>query len=94
MNILVTGANGFMGRNLCETLALDPSRTLYRVDVQTSPDELEKAVAEADFGGDVPIQRIQRLRADRMQHVLPLPRGRGNKVAHRAPHPYPLQAAS
>ena len=49
MNILVTGANGFMGRNLCETLAQCAEYTLCRIDVQSSQDELQQAIERADF---------------------------------------------
>ena len=50
MHILITGANGFMGRNLCHTLrTLRPDDVLYRIDVQSTQEELEQAAAAADF---------------------------------------------
>lgn len=50
MNILITGAKGFMGRNLCHTLRiLRPEDALYEVDVDTSEDVLVSGAREADF---------------------------------------------
>ncbi len=50
MHILLTGANGFMGRNLREALKVGrPEDTLWLVDVDTPKAELEKAALEADF---------------------------------------------
>ena len=46
-NILITGANGFMGRNLSHTLrTLRPDDVLYRIDVQSTQAELEQAIAD------------------------------------------------
>ena len=60
MNILVTGARGFVGRNLCatlKTLADGRNKTrpslhigeIFEYDVDTDPALLEKFCAEADF---------------------------------------------
>ncbi len=59
MNILVTGAAGFVGRNLCETLETirdgrNRTRTLdigeiFRCDVDTPPEMLDDWCARADF---------------------------------------------
>ncbi len=52
MHILLTGANGFMGRNLRATLETEAQArdfTLWPVDVETSAEELAQACAQADF---------------------------------------------
>lgn len=59
MNILVTGAKGFVGKNLCENLknirdGKDRTRTftvdnIFKYDIDSTQDELEKACSEADF---------------------------------------------
>ncbi|MBP3541763.1 MAG: NAD-dependent epimerase/dehydratase family protein [Clostridia bacterium] len=52
MNILITGARGFMGKNLCEALKTLPEEKgyrLYPIDVQDSEDALAEACREADF---------------------------------------------
>ncbi len=50
MHILITGAKGFMGRNLSHTLAmLRPEDTLYLIDTNSTAEELEQAALEADF---------------------------------------------
>lgn len=52
MNILITGANGFMGRNLCATLkAAGEHRelNLFPIDVQSTEEELNSAAQQADF---------------------------------------------
>lgn len=50
MNILITGAKGFMGRNLRHTLAqLRPQDTIWCVDVQSTDEEVKQAALEADF---------------------------------------------
>jgi len=46
--ILVTGANGFVGRNLCEVLTRLEGVTLLRFDLQNTPEELAHALAGAD----------------------------------------------
>ncbi|MEA4929780.1 MAG: NAD-dependent epimerase/dehydratase family protein [Candidatus Limiplasma sp.] len=48
MNLLITGANGFMGRNLCQTLAARGDK-LFPIDVDTPRAVLESAAHEADF---------------------------------------------
>ena len=46
MRILVTGANGFVGKNLCASL---PEHELYRYDVDTDPALLDSYCQDADF---------------------------------------------
>ncbi|MBQ3389230.1 MAG: NAD-dependent epimerase/dehydratase family protein [Thermoguttaceae bacterium] len=60
MKVLVTGANGFLGRNLCAQLdnirqgkarhaLLSSDLEVFRFDVDTDPDLLERYAKEADF---------------------------------------------
>lgn len=59
MNILVTGAKGFVGRNLCENLknirdGKDRTRTfsienVFEYDIDSSTEELEEYCSKADF---------------------------------------------
>ena len=50
MHILITGAKGFMGRNLSHTLStIRPDDTLHLIDAASTSEELEAAAAEADF---------------------------------------------
>ena len=60
MKILVTGAKGFVGKNLCETLrsiaqgkertfAIDPDIELYEYDLDTDPSKLDAWCADCDF---------------------------------------------
>lgn len=50
MHILITGANGFMGRNLRHALlALRPEDTLSLIDIRSAPEELQTAAEQADF---------------------------------------------
>ena len=46
MKILVTGAGGFVGKNLCVSL---PEHELYRYDVDTDPSLLDVYCRDADF---------------------------------------------
>jgi len=46
--ILVTGAKGFVGRNLCRTLAQISELTVLKYDVDSTPEELEQALQTAD----------------------------------------------
>ncbi len=48
VNLLVTGANGFIGSNLCQAL-LRRSDRLMKADVDTSADELKAMTLQADF---------------------------------------------
>ncbi|MBF0234170.1 MAG: NAD-dependent epimerase/dehydratase family protein [Desulfamplus sp.] len=47
--VLVTGAHGFIGHNLCVRLRQDDSIRLIEVDVDTSPDILETGLQEAEI---------------------------------------------
>ncbi|MCI5956047.1 MAG: NAD-dependent epimerase/dehydratase family protein [Clostridiales bacterium] len=50
MQIMITGANGFIGHNLRETLACcRPEDTLSLIDIQTPPEALRRVAGEADF---------------------------------------------
>jgi len=46
--ILVTGSDGFLGRNLCVALGRLPDLSLLRYDLQNRPEELDAFVAQAD----------------------------------------------
>ena len=48
MKILVTGANGFVGRNLCSVLEQRDDITLSRFDIENTSDELHAALNQAD----------------------------------------------
>ena len=48
MKVLVTGANGFVGRNLCVELARREGIELFRYDVDSTPAELDHALEQAD----------------------------------------------
>ena len=60
MNILITGAHGFVGRNLTENLKTirdGKNRTrnvtveeIYEYDIENSPQELDEYCRKADFG--------------------------------------------
>jgi UDP-2-acetamido-2,6-beta-L-arabino-hexul-4-ose reductase len=47
--VLVTGSDGFLGRNLCVALGRCEGITVLRFDVQNTTAELEQQVAQADF---------------------------------------------
>lgn len=49
MNILITGANGFVGKNLVATLEQDNRYTLFKVTRETSATELADYASKADF---------------------------------------------
>ena len=48
LTVLVTGAKGFVGRNLCVSLAQRQDVRLLRYDVDSTPEELEQALQEAE----------------------------------------------
>lgn len=48
MKVLVTGANGFVGKNLCVELGRREGVTLFRYDVDSRPADLDEALAQAD----------------------------------------------
>jgi len=48
MIILVTGSNGFIGRNLCARLAIIPEHTVLTFDMDDAPATLEEAAVGAD----------------------------------------------
>lgn len=49
MKILVTGAQGFIGRNLTAHLRQNPAYVVWGFDQENSPAELEARLAQADF---------------------------------------------
>jgi UDP-2-acetamido-2,6-beta-L-arabino-hexul-4-ose reductase len=46
--VLVTGSNGFVGRNLCLALAQHKDVQLFRYDVDNTPEDLDKALVVVD----------------------------------------------
>jgi len=48
MKILVTGAKGFIGKNLCLTLA-NSQHTVFEYDLSSTDEDLKKFVSEADW---------------------------------------------
>ncbi|MHB8972336.1 MAG: polysaccharide biosynthesis C-terminal domain-containing protein [Pirellulaceae bacterium] len=46
--VLVTGADGFLGRHLCSVLARHEGVSLLRFDLQNTPEELENSLVSAD----------------------------------------------
>lgn len=49
MNILVTGAKGFIGKNLISVLNTFPNYTVYSYDMESSLDDLDVYTKECDF---------------------------------------------
>ena len=49
MKVLITGANGFIGKNLCATLEQDEKYKLLKVTRQTTDAELAEYLKECDF---------------------------------------------
>lgn len=49
MNILITGSNGFIGKNLVAWLGQRPDTTLLQFDVENTRAELDAFLAQADF---------------------------------------------
>ena len=49
MKVLITGAGGFIGKNLCATLDRDERYELFKVDLQTTKVELEEYLEQCDF---------------------------------------------
>ena len=49
MKVLITGANGFIGKNLCATLDRDERYELLKVDHETTAAELEEYLKECEF---------------------------------------------
>lgn len=49
MKVLVTGAKGFIGRNLVTTLKQDTNLEVIEVDIEQSVEELKQATLEAEF---------------------------------------------
>jgi UDP-2-acetamido-2,6-beta-L-arabino-hexul-4-ose reductase len=49
MNILITGANGFIGKNLIKRLNESNDYTIFPFDLESSPEDLERYTKECDF---------------------------------------------
>ena len=49
MKILITGANGFVGRNVFANLKLDNEYELFAYDIDTGDEKLRKWTKECDF---------------------------------------------
>ena len=49
MKILITGSSGFIGKNLCVHLEARGDCQLFKYDIQTSPELLERYAADCDF---------------------------------------------
>ena len=49
MKILITGANGFIGKNFCATLEQQAKHELLKVDVYTPKQEIEDYLKQCDF---------------------------------------------
>lgn len=49
LNIVITGANGFVGKNLKADLSSTTDHHIYEIHRQTDEEDLEKALLKADF---------------------------------------------
>lgn len=49
MKVLVTGANGFVGKNLVSHLSLNKDIEVFKYDIDSSKDELDRYTKECDF---------------------------------------------
>ena len=49
MKVLVTGAKGFIGRNLVTTLKQDTNIEVIEIDIEQSIEELKQATLESEF---------------------------------------------
>lgn len=49
MKVLVTGSEGFVGKNLCASLRMQSDVTVYGYDKDSEPDALPKLTADCDF---------------------------------------------
>lgn len=49
MKVLVTGSNGFVGKNLCVALTRREDVELFRYDVDSPPEDLDKALEAVDI---------------------------------------------
>ena len=48
MRVLVTGSNGFIGKNLCSVLRRHEDAELFVYDLHNKPEDLDKALGQAD----------------------------------------------
>ena len=49
MKVLVTGANGFVGKNLISNLSLNKNIEVFKYDIDSPPEDLDKYTKECDF---------------------------------------------
>ena len=49
MKVLVTGSNGFVGRNLISNLSLNKDIEIYKYDKDSTPEELDNYTKDCDF---------------------------------------------
>lgn len=49
MKVLITGANGFVGKNLRSFLSLNEDIEVFNYDMDSTPEDLEKYTAECEF---------------------------------------------
>lgn len=49
MKILVTGSNGFVGRNLISNLSLNRNIKIYKYDIDSTEEELDNYTSDCDF---------------------------------------------
>jgi len=49
LKVLVTGSNGFVGKNLCAVLRRADDVELFEYDVDSMPEKLDRALEQADF---------------------------------------------
>ena len=49
MKVLVTGAKGFVGKNLIANLSLDENYEIFEYDIDTDPGLLDKYTKECEF---------------------------------------------
>lgn len=49
MKILITGANGFIGKNLISNLSLNKNVEIFKYDIDSTEDELDNYTKECDF---------------------------------------------
>ena len=49
MKVLITGANGFVGKNLISHLSLNKDIEILKYDIESTEEELDKYTRECDF---------------------------------------------
>ena len=78
MKVLVTGARGFVGKNLCTELRRCPDVELFPIDIENSDDELQEALSQGFVRAHVrgyaaaPVQSKWPCATDPVGHAPPL----------------------